>query len=149
MNDDLRVIFLDIDGVVNNMASISMGIHLINDKLVMLSRFVVENDLYVIISSSWRCVRELKDLKEILRCAGFRESSRIIAYTPKGFNFSCRGEEIQSVLDSNNFKSYVIFDDDSDMLPSQTDNFVKTDITVGLTYQHLDAAKQILFPEKK
>lgn len=145
----MRVIFLDVDGVLNNKATIAMGVHLDNQKLVMLSRFVDEYDLDVIISSSWRGAWEIQDLKEVLRVAGFKAIHKIVGYTPRGFGFACRGEEIQSVLDANKDKieSYVIFDDDSDMLESQEANFVQTTFDIGLTYQHLDAAKQILFPE--
>jgi len=44
---------------------------------------------------------------------------------------------------------YVILDDDCDMLYGQKDNFVRTDIKVGLTDADIEKVKEILKIENK
>jgi len=72
----------------------------------------------------------------------------------------CRGHEIKYWLDNtnDNIESYVILDDDDDMLDSQLNNFVKTsdnidhidciDIGYGLTKLCAKKAIQILNEKK-
>ncbi len=40
--------------------------------------------------------------------------------------------------------TYVIFDDDNDMLFQQQEHFIHVDSSVGLTQENIDKAKQIL-----
>ena len=59
-----------------------------------------------------------------------------------------RGEEIKTWMDKesekNEIESYVILDDDSDMLPEQMSNFIHIDGQVGLTDKDVFAAIEIL-----
>ena len=59
-----------------------------------------------------------------------------------------RGEEIQSWMnkesEKNEIESYVILDDDSDMLPEQMNNFIHVDSNIGLTDKDVFTAIKIL-----
>ena len=59
-----------------------------------------------------------------------------------------RGEEIQVWMDKesekNEIESFVILDDDSDMLLEQTNNFIHIDGQVGLTDRDVFTAIEIL-----
>lgn len=56
-----------------------------------------------------------------------------------------RGAEIQAWLDAHpEVTKYVIIDDQSDMLPSQMNNFVKVNQWYGLTMQDANKAINIL-----
>lgn len=140
----MKLIFLDVDGVLNNHASIAMSVLLIAEKVIMVNDLAIEADAHVVISSTWRKDWPERDLKEILRIVGFRSTERFAGYTPKGFNFTCRGEEIKSVLDANDVEAYVILDDNSDMLPEQMENLVLTRMDIGLTYREINKARKIL-----
>jgi hypothetical protein len=47
-------------------------------------------------------------------------------------------------LEKNDYDSYVIFDDDLDMLIEQKDNFINTDFLLGLTSDQINLAEIIL-----
>ena len=74
----------------------------------------------------------------------------IVGLTPCGSqNGVLRGNEIQDWIDNNdNIESYVILDDDSDMLESQLFNFVQTDTYEGLTEREVKLCKLILNNKK-
>ena len=59
-----------------------------------------------------------------------------------------RGEEIQVWMDKesekNEIESFVILDDDSDMLPEQMGNFIHVDGQVGLVDKDVFKAIEIL-----
>lgn len=147
-----RLLFLDIDGVLNNDASLAEGIHLINDKLVMLRVFCEEVDCEIVISSTWRILHSLQEMKEILYRAGFCCRTRIIDVTPrtrqsdpdflkKGW---ARGYEIEKWLqEQNEDYNYVILDDTSDMLDYQKSRFVHVDGAIGLTTRNINEMREI------
>lgn len=56
-----------------------------------------------------------------------------------------RGREIKHWLDKHpEVEQFVIFDDDNDMLPSQKNNFIRTDERYGITFQDSLKAVEIL-----
>ena len=60
-----------------------------------------------------------------------------------------RGEEIKQYLEEHtDIKSYVILDDDSDMLDEQLFNFVQTDGFEGITIREVKLCKSILNGER-
>lgn len=161
----MKVLFLDIDGVLNSAASA----HLHHDykKQSSFVKFTEPNqqdfcsydfcpvavsnlyyilkevpDLKVVVSSMWRLGRTIAELQSIFIYLGL-PSDRIIDKTPlinDDIN-GVRGEEIQEWLNKNPVNKYAILDDDSDMLPSQIPNFFNTDALNGLTFT--DAQKVI------
>ena len=174
----MKVLFLDIDGVLNsenwfayriycvknNMVNILMNFvdtddRNIKHKLTMLddraianlNRIIEETECKVVLSSSWRSSRKsVNDLTQyILKIKGFKYEFYDV--TPRLWfsDFSIRrGEEIKFWLDKESEKheieSFVILDDDSDMLPEQMNNFIHVDGQVGLTDRDVLTAIEIL-----
>jgi len=132
----MKVLFLDIDGVLNNSNTFQKrsegGIIIPPSEdplepscLKELDRIIdAVPETRIVISSSWRIIRKLDQLKEIFQKANFRNYEKIIDVTP---NMSMhRGYEIQAWLDKNPVELYAIVDDDNDMLLHQQKYFVKT-----------------------
>ena len=174
----MKVLFLDIDGVLNsenwfayriycvknNMVNILMNFVDMDDrnikhKLTMLddraianlNRIIEETGCKVVLSSSWRSSIESENIftQDLLKLKGFKYEFYDV--TPRLWfsDFSIRrGEEIKFWLDKESEKheieSFVILDDDSDMLPEQMNNFIHIDGQVGLTDRDVLAAIEIL-----
>lgn len=148
------LIFLDIDGVLNNYPGLvklrarQVGAHDIDDSEDMfpehverLNRIIQETGALVVLSSSWRRMFPLVTIVSFLERRGFR--GRIIGKTPTSLS-GYRGEEINRWLAENTSGGvpprFVILDDGSDMEPHQ-DRLVQTDMDLGLTEE--DAARAI------
>ena len=174
----MKVLFLDIDGVLNsenwfayriycvknNMVNILMNFvdtddRNIKHKLTMLddraianlNRIIEETECKVVLSSSWRSSIESENIftQNLLKLKGFKYDFYDV--TPRLWfeDFSTRrGEEIKFWLDKESEKheieSFVILDDDSDMLPEQMNNFIHVDGQVGLTDRDVLTAIEIL-----
>lgn len=119
----MKVIFLDIDGVLNTVQSeIYWGSKQENHYLLFcpitilnLNRILKEvPDVKIVISSSWRVGSTIKELKEIFS-KNLIDESFIIDKTPfLGYDVD-RGIEINQWLSKNSVESFVIIDDDDDM----------------------------------
>ena len=148
MND--KLIFLDIDGVLNNSAmAYSMDFFkLINDietihggarlsgvNIRNLNQLTDDTGAKIVISSSWRILSDLDELCDILGNAGV--TGEIIDETP--ILSSLRGNEILQYINDNysweeqEKLKFVILDDDSDMLYWQRNNFFWCDPFCGLS----------------
>ena len=174
----MKVLFLDIDGVLNsenwfayriycvknNMVNILMNFvdtddRNIKHKLTMLddraianlNRIIEETGCKVVLSSSWRSSIESENIftQNLLKLKGFKYEFYDV--TPRLWfsDFSIRrGEEIKFWLDKESEKheieSFVILDDDSDMLPEQMNNFIHVDGQVSLTDRDVLTAIEIL-----
>ena len=140
--DLIRIIFLDIDGVVNSHRKTKEVYELthkphsnfntpFDERCMQVLKEIVElTDSYIVITSTWRKFAEgRKKLVEAFK--EYDLDYRIIGYTPV-LN-KLRSEEIKAFLSSLTIPvTYVIIDDDSDM-EELMDHLVKTDIKVGLT----------------
>jgi len=116
-------------------------------RVELLNELIEKTKAKVVISSNWRKTRTVKELQKLLECKGFK--GEIIGLTPclqfvglENYDYSVpRGNEIKAWLETNkgilNNKiskvSYVIFDDDSDMLLWQREHFFWVDPYCGLT----------------
>lgn len=159
-----KIIFLDIDGVLN---VYDLG----RDQYGNIFHTQFENNLHliiqetgasIVISSSWR-TDGLKTMQNMWKERGL--PGNVIDITPNEYDLVKRGlfqfydnvkrgDEIQLWIDDNDVKNYVIIDDDNDMLPSQQNNFVQTsdnidhpdcvDIGYGLTRICAEKAIKIL-----
>lgn len=156
----MKIIFLDIDGVLNHEAfykerhEIQCGwehpYSEIDPKAVNnLNTLCDETGAKIVISSTWRH-SGLEYCREVLERMGF--TGEIIDITPSSPT-RFRGLEILDWVKSNeeligdryfNFTEYVILDDDSDMLYWQRNNFLLIDRFVGLTMGDVFRAKRIL-----
>ena len=174
----MKVLFLDIDGVLNsenwfayriycvknNMVNILMNfvdtddsnikhkLTMLDDRAIAnLNRIIEETGCKVVLSSSWRSSIESENIftQNLLKLKGFKYEFYDV--TPRLWfsDFSIRrGEEIKFWLDKESEKheieSFVILDDDSDMLPEQMNNFIHVDGQVGLTDRDVLTAIEIL-----
>lgn len=134
----MKVIFLDIDGVLNyrNMRDICPNaVSLLND-------LVEKTGANIVISSSWRISVSMIRICEELVEAGFRFPERVIGGTP------CvpereRGYEIKLWLKQVPVDRFVILDDCDDV-GNLFPFLVKTDTFIGLQQAHIDKASTIL-----
>jgi hypothetical protein len=126
----MKVLFLDIDGVVN---CVNTGFF---NKLWPLDRYMaflvgkiqLDTDCKVVLSSSWRHHPDGRKAVE-------ESVVPIFDVTPEvSDSRQGRGAEIQAWLDVHpEVERYAILDDDADMLQTQLSNFFQTMWLTGLT----------------
>ncbi len=106
------------------------------NRLRLLQRIVEETGCEILLSSTWRNdVYALRRLKRVLGYRGIKiKDVTVNLHRGEDGKRFYRGHEIQEYLDRHpEIETYVIVDDDSDMLDSQLRNFVQTDGEIGLT----------------
>ena len=146
-----KLIFLDIDGVLNHRMyyeeksqdkrykEVGWPMCDISERSVdILNDLINKTGAKVVISSTWRKSRSQFHIAHLLGNAGF--IGEVIGCTPR-LTAQCskavpRGFEIEVWLSDNrrgkNIK-YIILDDDSDMLLHQADNYIQVDGYCGIT----------------
>lgn len=166
----MKVIFLDIDGVLNvevyltALFDISKKYNLKFNDIIhdqhgdlfcplatrMLGWIIEDSGAKIVISSTWR-FNGLEAMKQMWVDRDL--PGEVIDITPSYFHIfgdsdlsfydkKERGHEIQNYLDNHpEITSYVILDDDNDMLDSQQNNFIETHEMYGITRE--DAVKAI------
>ena len=135
-----KILFLDVDGVLNNYRT--GGIFTVTkSKLRLLQQIVERTGCEIVLSSTWR-LNVMGELDVLKKKLWYRKLT-IADVTPK-FN-GMRGEQIQSWLAHHpEVTAWCIIDDDSDMLDSQSLNFVQTDGMVGMTAEDAEKVIKIL-----
>lgn len=147
-----RVIFLDIDGVLNSDYFLSNVDHSneidwrefwINNidlkSISFLNEIIEHTNASVVISSTWRIMMTLDELRSVLKIVGF--NGNVIGCTPyiQGEN---RCVEIGVWLEENKPQQFIVIDDVvSDFNSAILDRTVKTDCGSGLV--QLDVWKAI------
>jgi hypothetical protein len=184
--EKLKIIFLDIDGVLNSFKTLVITGHYPHardkdpagkyiDKAGSIDKYAVSlvnllciaTDAYIVLSSSWRIGYLLHEVQEMLAEMGL-DPKRVIGMTDRLGKM--RGQEIERFLlgitgtrndrgimithgliedhflvpEKITIESYVIIDDDSDMLESQDKNFVNTSHYEGLTLMDTLKAGKVL-----
>ncbi len=159
-----KIILLDIDGVLNvrRQKRDRFGSLFHSHFVKNLKHIIDKTGAKIVISSSWRFngLAEMKEMWQYRKLPG-----NVIDITPFTaeylgdkdalFGERCeRGCEINEWLKNNPVQSYVILDDDNDMLPSQQPNFVRcsnnfdhkgcVDMGLGLTLKCAERAIKIL-----
>lgn len=146
----MKIIFLDIDGVLNNRKTIAAakGFKSFDSECVSLLNWLVsESGAKIVISSNWRLYPY--DFEELF--ANQRIVCEIYDHTPIINDFQngifravIRGAEIGEWLRLHpETEKFVILDDDADMgelLP----NLVQTSMDTGLTFEHTKKALEML-----
>lgn len=172
----MKVIFLDIDGVLNSVDYMNV-LHklkheakdstietrdeygqLFDPRCVLLLDYIIRmTGAKLVISSTWRhsglkVMQELWQMRDLpgevidITCKSWEVEGEIIdRYQWRGQGV-CRGHEIQQWLNEHTVESYVILDDDSDMLPEQ--HFVQCNGRYGIDYLAATAAVNYLNFEK-
>jgi len=159
----LRVVFLDFDGVLNHDA---LFLALPRDRTTAdcltdarsfdpacverVNVICERTGAVVVVSSSWRCMFGMADIRGILKRHGLR--AKVIGDTPRLHRTPdgeerVRGHEIQAWLDARarrqTIESFVILDDSADMahlLP----RLVRTPFATGLGDEHVEQAVAML-----
>lgn len=133
----MKILFLDIDGVVNCKTTTQRhrGAIGIDPYLAFLvGKIQIDTECEVVLSSTWRLWEESRNevRKQVIK---------FIDCTPSLKEHHERGYEIKAWLDEHpEVIRYAILDDDSDMLPEQKDNFFQTSWEHGITE---DIAKRV------
>ena len=143
----MKVLFLDIDGVLNSRRScIAFGGYphevtghprqMFDEVAVALIRGIVKQaGAKVVLSSSWRIVDDHGHIGQGL-------DMPIIDATP--VLAGKRGEEIAAWLAAHpEVETYAIVDDDSDMLDGQLPHFIHTNHSDGFLWQHAQQMAEI------
>ena len=162
-----KVIFLDIDGVLNTKEFHSkmsddapkdeFGYAFDSTAVANLAHIIEETGAVIVISSSWKFygVTRLREMWKLRNLPG-----RILDITPNTISDDillnanleemelgvCRGNEIKEWLSKHQGKvsNYVIIDDFDDLLPEQEDHAVITNTLVGISEEDADKAIMIL-----
>ena len=129
----MKVIFLDIDGVLN----LSEKRFNINKKLLSILKVVVEEtNAKIVLSSTRRLYKEAKDF--VKKCL-LEKNIKIMSSTPKVGDSSKRFLEIEKWLKNHpKVKKYAIIDDREDAGYGMEKNFFQTNPKIGLTYELAD-----------
>ena len=131
----MKILFLDIDGVVNCATTKQRHRGFIGiqpDKATIIRRIINETKCEVVLSSTWR--KDINSMAEVKR-----RVCHFIDRTPNSSS-GIRGNEIKFWLDQHpEVTKYAILDDDSDMLEEQLPNFFKTTWKGGITEEIADA----------
>lgn len=143
----MKVLFLDIDGVLNSRRSATAfgGYPWDFDEKGMsrfdmvafrlIQKLVKETGCKIVLSSTWRIGRTIEETSKGL-------DVEVIGHTPQ--LSACRGEEIKEWLSLNKVDKYAIVDDDGDMLDEQKPFFVQTNPIEGLSYINYDHLLHLL-----
>lgn len=153
----MRIIFLDIDGILNSVNSIKETYHKLNhgksiystmpskEMIKYLNMIIEKTDAKIVISSTWRrTYHNYQQITMLLIALGFE--GEVVGQTP--FLNSRRGFEIAEYLTRNPCDEFIIIDDDSDM-EHLMPHLVKTDGEVGLTMDHVQIAIDIFEMQTK
>lgn len=129
----MKIIFLDVDGVLNTPKLIKrFGFDFIDPIMVKLvKRIVNETGSRIVLSSSWRID---ENNKRMVEQALAMEGLEIFDTTPiirKKDGWTFRHEEIQSWIDQNTVTKFAIIDDFDDA--NIEGSFFQTNEDIGLT----------------
>lgn len=168
-----RIVFLDVDGVLNNAewrdfarrTNHEIPIHMRRshwldpEAVERLDRLLERTAAEVVLASSWRR-RGLEPMQEMLVGAGFR--GRLIDHTPLPDQHDLalfrrlegeerpadyawpRGYEIQQWLDAHADVEAIVILDDSTRMRHLAPWQVRTSLLVGLLDEHVDRACEVL-----
>ena len=152
----LRIVFLDVDGVLNCLATFREkrpgGVALDVNKVALVGALCRRTGAKVVISSSWRHGRgSMGRLREWLHERGLPRHY-VIGRTPnraglvgKVWRAPCRGDEIAAWCEAHPVDAFVILDDDADM-GALSAHLVRTTFDTGLTPEHCERAAKMLTP---
>lgn len=153
-----KVIFLDFDGVITTLKS---NWTIDNDKVELVKQICDATGAKIVISSSWRrytleqTIEAITNQESLIGHNPFPYLEYIVDITSRMYAFKhgnreehyglCRGIEIEQWLSEHeDVTNYVILDDDSDMLLSQKEHFIKTHALNGISKRDVEKAIKIL-----
>lgn len=154
----MKIIFLDIDGVLNHqnfyegkdpniIKILQLNLHLDPKSVKLLNTICETTGAKVVLSSTWRRHQSLEAAREIFKSKGF--NGEIIDKTPdltKDNPDFIRGNEILKWIKENeallgthyrDYKDYVILDDKTFFLYWQKDHLFQINPYTGLTEENV------------
>jgi hypothetical protein len=144
----MKIIFLDIDGVLNNIRSMKEGdwVNALDHEnwdrtsLATLQKVINASGAVIIISSTWR-IHQPGEVwwNEQFALAGL--NAQCVGVTGRVDN-GFRGAEVAEIVDILQPESYVILDDDQDFYDYQP--FVWIDPEEGLTDDYVESILKLL-----
>ena len=165
----MKLLFLDMDGVVNTIedkycVSLDIPMEILEGKdyhrcqfdprlvfnFIRLLEFCKENNIYIVISSTWRMGTEVEDWNKFFnkhfgRTSGYKLDNLVIALTPvdgrdRGLQIQTELEVVDLTQNTDKDLEYLIIDDDiNDITPyHKAENIIKVDPTKGLDNNTLD-----------
>lgn len=148
----MRVIFLDVDGVLNSdlwmkSSGYIEGTYPTNQfdpkAIELFNKIIAQTGAKVVLSSTWRLKYSISEIREIFSQVNLE--CEVIDFTPdlkKDNDYVIRGNEIlkwckdnEGVIGSKflNYTDFAILDDNDDMLYWQRKHYFHTDRFCGLT----------------
>ena len=162
----MKVIFLDVDGVLNSRSwndshqnEIQEGILIDNTKLVLLSELIESTKAIVVMHSGWRFwfdleFRPIRKEAEILFEMLVKESISIYDITPdyrteeirknKKLSLVKAGEILEWISHNENVEQWVVLEDLNLNNKEVEMHQVRTDPNIGLTLENIREAEEIL-----
>ena len=170
----MKVIFLDVDGVLNsiddlmeyreknNITKTILYDDIADKRLELLKQLVEKTKAEIVISSSWRMgwIRNGKPKEFNKESLMYKLVSRLSDYNLKHIDVTPylydsnirynRGDEIREWLNQHpEVEKFVILDDEDDMCEFTDTNLVQTSYDHGLLQEHVDKAIKILNKEEE
>ena len=149
----MKVLFLDIDGVLNNDATTEKspdGYTGIDDSLVeRLAKVIKELELTIVLTSTWKDDWSDKKPDGLYLDAKFMAQGLKVTGRTFDASSSKRGSGIRDYLSNHEVESYVIVDDMdfSDFTDELLDHFVMTNPVTGLSDTDIDEIRKIIRKE--
>jgi hypothetical protein len=163
----MKVIFLDIDGVLNSTTDFmekdyvedhpyNHGAEVISPgKLALLEEILKQTDAKIVVSSTWRELFSIKELYDMFVERGFTFPRTVFVGRTESSGFSLSGDRelygrthrISEWLEKrDDIEAYVIIDDMEQHLFNEEhhEHFVQTDFHNGLNYYSMKRAIDIL-----
>lgn len=152
----MNIIFLDIDGVLNNTLTFMYDNKSVDEHCIKLFIDTIKDiDCKIVISSSWRSIKKERFIQHIHISRSY-ELLQLLPHlhddycTPKFVCQNCiRGDEVQDWIDNhvNEVTKYICIDDDSDFLPHQP--LLQTNRQIGFCLQDAKLLKAYFLGPKK
>lgn len=165
----MKLLFLDMDGVVNTIedkycVSLDIPMEILQGKdyhrcqfdprlvfnFIRLLEFCKENNIHIVISSTWRMGTEVEDWNKFFnkhfgRTSGYKLDNLVVGLTPvdgrdRGLQIQTELEVVDLTQNTDKDLEYLIIDDDiNDITPyHKAENIIKVDPTKGLDNNTLD-----------
>lgn len=138
----MKIIFLDIDGVIT---SARTGWVNWDPFATTFVKWCCEkSDTKIVISSTWRCNRDRKFFTDIFGENAIHEDWRT-PWDLSDMTMNCRGDEIQKWLTNHpEIEDYVIIDDEDDMLERQVSHLMLTNSYNGMMFDDYEKLRKML-----
>ena len=133
---DKRIIFTDIDGVLN----VNYKKKWKNSCIELYNKITEELNLYPVITSTWRIPHDIDKLNEIFRNQGI---NRKILDSTILLQPSIRSLEIIEYIERNNIKEYCIIDDKINDIKDYVDNIIHINNDYGILEKDLIKIRNI------